>query len=215
MNARGFTLIEVMIALFVLAIMAGIAWQGVDMVVRSRDTARARTEAVLRLHSVISQWESDLRAMVTTQDVSDVAPGFEVQGNAMRLIRQSPEGYRVVVWSLRGNQWYRWNSPPQTRAESLQEAWLGSYQLMGNEAGTLRTLSGISGLQLYTFSSQSNAWSNALSTGDRTADDTSGKQRDALPDGIRLVLSFQGSTVGPGSASATGTLTRTLRLVHP
>ena len=35
-GARGFTLVEVLVALLVMAVMAGMAWQGVDGIVRSR-----------------------------------------------------------------------------------------------------------------------------------------------------------------------------------
>jgi general secretion pathway protein J len=229
---RGFTLIEVMVSLFILAVMAGMAWQGVDMVVRSRDSARARTEATLRLHSVLTQWEMDLREMIAT----DIAPGFEAQGNAMRLTRQTPQGIQVVSWTVRAGGWYRWASAPATRSEALQEAWLASYQLLGNEDGTLKALSGVKGLQLHKFSTQSMSWTNAQSTGD-LEDVTSvvtvgaegkeniapGKRSEALPDGVRLLISFvPGSTNEPQTAAGTppvvggtGTITRVLRLVHP
>ena len=53
----GFTLVEVLVAMVVMAIMAGMAWQGVDGIVRARDSSQARLEQTLRLNSVIGQWE--------------------------------------------------------------------------------------------------------------------------------------------------------------
>jgi general secretion pathway protein J len=220
-----------MVSLFILAVMAGMAWQGVDMVVRSRDASRERTESTLRLQSVLTQWEMDLREMTAT----DFAPGFEAQGNTMRLTRQTPQGMQVVAWTVRAGNWVRWASTPVTRAELLQEAWLSSYQLLGNEAGTLKALGGVKGLQLHKFSSTSMAWTNAQSTGDLedaavvtvgadgTATPPQNKRSEALPDGVRLLISFApGSANPPADANGspavgggTGTITRVLRLVHP
>ena len=60
---RGFTLIEVLVALLVMAIMAGMAWRGIDVLVRSRDSAETRLAQTARLHTVLAQWEADLRAV--------------------------------------------------------------------------------------------------------------------------------------------------------
>ena len=60
-RSRGFTLIELLVALSIMAVMAAMAWQGVDAVVRSREITQAHMERLLRLQSVMSQWEIDLR----------------------------------------------------------------------------------------------------------------------------------------------------------
>ena len=49
MKARGFTLVEVLVALVVMSILAGLSWQGVDAMVRSRDAVGATAERGLRL----------------------------------------------------------------------------------------------------------------------------------------------------------------------
>jgi general secretion pathway protein J len=53
----GFTLVEVLVALMIMALMAAMAWQGVDGVVRSRNDSQARLEQTLRLNTVVAQWE--------------------------------------------------------------------------------------------------------------------------------------------------------------
>ena len=54
-SARGFTLVEVLVALVVMAIMSLMAWQGVDGIVRTREISQARLEQTLRLETVIAQ----------------------------------------------------------------------------------------------------------------------------------------------------------------
>ena len=49
----------------------------------------------------------------------------------------------MVAWALREGQWTRWMSPVTTRANELQEHWLRSQQLLGNESGQLQLLDGV------------------------------------------------------------------------
>lgn len=161
-RSRGFTLIELLVALSIMAVMAAMAWQGVDAVVRSREITQAHMERLLRLQSVMSQWEIDLREVHDSQ----VVPGLNFDGATLRLTRRRPEGLQVVAWTLRGGTLWRWSSPAVTAMDALQEHWMRSYQLLGSEAGTLAMLHGVSQWQLYHYHQSSSSWSNAQSSGD-------------------------------------------------
>ncbi|EWS57122.1 prepilin-type N-terminal cleavage/methylation domain-containing protein [Methylibium sp. T29] len=199
----GFTLVEVLVALLIMAIVAALSWKGIDAIVRSRDISSQRLEQQLRLQSVIAQWEADLAEI---QD-SGIVPALQFDGASLRLTRRQAAGLQLVVWSLRGDSWTRWAGPAVTRGADLREAWLQSQQLLGNEAEQLRALSGIANWQLYYW--RGNAWTNAQSSGDAaltTAATPTLVTRQALPGGVRLVLAF---TEGSGRV---GALTRDLRL---
>jgi general secretion pathway protein J len=216
-RGHGFTLVEVLVSLFILALMAGMAWQGIDMVMRSRETVQARMDGLLQLQSVLGQWEADLGQSFDTQQV----PGMTFDGATLRLTRRIDDGVQVVAWTLRGGRLQRWTSPTLRDAEALQEGWLRSYQLLGNEAGTLTMFERVATLQVHVFLASSNAWSNAQSSGDAATGPGGGGdkpqvdpatiagRREVLPDGVRLILTF-----GEGAAHA-GTLRRDIRLVHP
>jgi general secretion pathway protein J len=205
-RSTGFTLIEVLVALFILSMMAAMAWQGVDMVVRSRDIAQGRMETLLRMQSTLAQWDADLHQTIDT----GLVPGLQFDGASLRLTRQHPDGAQMVVWSLHGSTLQRWASEPTTSAETLQELWLQSQQLQGREAGQIDALKGVTQWQVYTYSQQSQSWSNSQSTGDvQPAGGNAANARQALPDGLRLVLQF-----GEGSGMS-GTVTRDVQLVHP
>jgi general secretion pathway protein J len=201
--AAGFTLVEVLVALMVMSIMAVMAWQGVDGIVRARDSNQDRLERSLRLNTVIAQWDQDLAGL---QETSAVPSALSFDGAAVRLIRRTAGGLQLVVWSLRpedgGNTWRRWAGPPATTSGALQDSWLRSQQFQGNEPGQLRTLSGVEQWQVYFF--VGNAWSNAQSTGNvaAPASGAGAPPRQALPSGVRLVLSF-----APGSGHS-GSLIR-------
>ena len=195
-RAAGFTLVEVLVALAVMATMAGLAWRGVDTLLTTRHHHSAAMDTTLRLHATLTQWEADLQALTDTQ----VLPALQFDGATVRLTRHAGSdgavGVQLVAWSLRDGTWWRWASPPVTEVGSLRSQWQRSQVLLGSEPGTVRTVSGLSSVQLYFF--RGNAWSHAQSSGDV---DRSGPVAEKLPLGVRVVLS-----------TAAGPLTRDLVL---
>ena len=93
---RGFTLVEVLVALVIMAVIAVMGWQGVDSMARSRDIGQAASERALRLSTVVAQWEQDLGAVYDSPQV----PGLAFDGASLRLVRRSDGGVQVVVWSV-------------------------------------------------------------------------------------------------------------------
>ena len=61
-RARGFTLVELLVALFVLALLAGLSWRGLDTMMRARQQTEARADEVLALQAGLAQWQADLDA---------------------------------------------------------------------------------------------------------------------------------------------------------
>ena len=157
---RGFTLVEVLVALVIMAVVAAMGWQGVAGMSRAREIAAAASERTLRLSAVVGQWEADLAAVYDSPQV----PGLSFDGASLRIARRTEDGVQLVVWSLREGLWRRWPGPVSRRAGELQQAWLASQQLQGNEPGQLQLLDGVTDWQLYFWRGQ--GWSNAQSSGD-------------------------------------------------
>ncbi len=219
LNGSGFTLVEVLVALFVMSTVAIMAWQGIDGMVRARDATQTRLGDTLQLGTVLAQWDFDLAAV---QDSG--VPAITFDGNTLRLTRRAEAGMQLVVWSLRpqdggnGQRWLRWASPVVTRSSELLEHWLRSQQFQGAETGQVQVLSGVSQWQLYFY--RVNGWANAQSSGDVAPVEVSPSpspsagagagsvrvQQQLLPTGVRLVLNF-----APGSGRE-GSLTRDIAL---
>jgi general secretion pathway protein J len=212
---RGFTLVEVLVALGIMATLAVMGWQGIDGIVRTRDASQARLDHTLRLGTVLAQWEQDLASL---QDTGAV-PALNYDGKTLRLTRRTDDGVQLVAWSLTSatgsaqtdagtKQWTRWATPPVSGSAALQDSWLRSQLLQSNDPGLLRTLDGVSQVQLYCY--RGNAWSNCQSSGNVVAaappaSGASGVQvgvRTVLPSGLRLVLTFA------SGSGYNGTLTR-------
>lgn len=181
--SSGFTLVEVLVALTIMAVLATMAWQGIDGLIRAREGAQRAGETALRLGTVLAQWEQDLSQI----QQSSAAPGLKFDGASLRLTRRVPSGIQLVVWTLQERQWYRWAAPPVTRIQDLQEWWIRSQQWSAIRGDALKMLEEVDSQQIYFF--RGNAWSNAQSTGDFERNELS-EEVEALPTGVRLVLNL-------------------------
>ncbi len=199
--AAGFTLVEVLVALFILAILAGMAWQGIDGLIRVRDGAQRSTERSLQLATVVAQWELDLNQV----QQSAGAPPLRFDGASLQLTRRTPDGLQLVVWTLQSGTLYRWASPPVTRMQALQEWWLRGQQWSTLQPTALPMITELNQWQVYYYRQGDNAWSNAQSSGNRpqqsaapaapasgasAPDDAETSESDEVPQGVRLVLSL-------------------------
>jgi general secretion pathway protein J len=183
---RGFTLVEVLVALMIMAVLSTMAWRGIDGIVRARDISQAQLDRSLRLNTVMAQWDQDLGALFESTAVPHVA----FDGSTLRLVRQAQGGVQLVAWSRRGERWLRWAGPVVTRAAELQQSWLRSQQLLDDESGQLLLLEGVTDLRIEFF--RNNAWTNPQSSGDvlPAAPGGGAAQREISLTGIRLVLAF-------------------------
>ncbi len=208
--ACGFTLVEVLVALFVMAIMAGMAWRGIDGVARAREAGDGQLQRSLRLTNVMAQWELDLHQIRDTHQV----PAIEFDGATLRLTRRAEGGIQLIAWSVRQNGWTRWASPAVKRVDDLQEAWMHSRMLNGSEPEQLVALDSVTGWQLRFFRNGDNQWSNAQSSGDTTTTPAvpasspsgtpppkNGPAPSGVPIGVRIIL-----------ATAAGPMTRDVQL---
>lgn len=160
---RGFTLVEVLVALVIMAVIAAMGWQGVAGMSRAREIGSAASDRALRLQAVVGQWEADLSQVYDSPPALQM-PGLGFDGSALRLLRRSEGGVQAVVWSLREGVWRRWASPVARSQAELAQAWAIAGTLQGPEPGQLLLFDGIKGWQVYFWRGQ--GWSNAQSTGD-------------------------------------------------
>lgn len=198
-RSRGFTLVELLVSLFVLALMAGLSWRGLDGMMRAREQTAARADEVLALQTGLAQWSADLDAIASFAPT----PPIEWNGRVLRLTRQSSlaasDGIRVVGWTRREGQWRRWQSAPLTTRGELDTAWQQADLWSQNQGGdALRaqevTIAPLLEWQIFFF--RENAWTNPQSAGETTATGTSSPSKtgalpagaNPLPDGVRLVL---------------------------
>jgi len=147
---QGFTLIEVMVAIMLMAVVSLIAWRGLDSVTRADQHLQASTEQTEVLLRALNQMQRDisLRASVElTPPEATQTEGFaavtvrssDSKGFRLDVIRSAPmagDGLQRVRWWLKGDALYRAAAPARDR-----------YPLPAAKDGVV-VLTGVSDLQV-------------------------------------------------------------------
>ena len=195
-RARGFTLIEVLLAVALVALLGVLSWRGLDVMLRTRDITRDHVRDVAALQTSLAQWQTDLDAAFTLSDMPS-SSGMAWDGRSLRLSRRSSTptsdgsdgGLVVVAWTVREQYWLRWQSAPVRTHAELQSAWAQAAQwaqsASGNVGSEQTPLIPVQSWQLFYF--RGNTWSNPLSSAGTPASG-SGTPSDNTPDGVRLEL---------------------------
>ena len=218
---RGFTLVELLVALFAMSLLAVMSWRGLDGMTRAQAQTEARADQVLTLQVGLQQWATDLDAIVQLPQTA----ALDWNGRVLRMTRRgtgatTTDGVMVVAWGRRvingAGTWLRWQSAEVTSRDQLQQAWQqadvwsqnpGPQELQGEVAVTP-----LEEWQLFYF--RGGAWTHPMSSDAMVVrplvtgpafggtPQVPSVQVGNLPDGVRLVL-----TLPPGQAIA-GRLTR-------
>lgn len=208
----GFTLVELLVAIAVMALLAIVSWRGLDGMVRAQQLTRARADAVLTLQTVMDQWGVDLDALQAIEHTEPMAWDGQLLRLTRRSMRQPDEGAVVVAWALRSvegqAQWLRWQSAPvRTRAE-WTDAWARAAQWARTPSDAERrqetVLMPLTGWQLFFY--RGGAWANALSTNTAGSQPQTpgglGSAAASIPEGVRLQITL------PEGGALSGVITR-------
>ena len=165
-RVRGFTLVELLVALFAMALLAVMSWRGLDGMTRAQAITAARADEVLTLQVGLAQWSADLDAIIQLPR----APALDWNGRVLRLTRRdttsAASGVLVVAWTRRDGQWLRWQSPPATLRGDLDRAWQQAErwaQSPGDQDRRLEVaITPLQDWQIFYF--RSDAWTNPQSS---------------------------------------------------
>jgi general secretion pathway protein J len=188
--AAGFTLLELLVALFAMALMAVLGWHGLDAMARARAGTGARAAQSQALQAGLAQWAVDLDALAQLPQ----AAALEWDGRVLRMVRRGvagqPDGLRVVGWTGRQGHWLRWQSPPLATRGEIAAAWqqAGLWALNPGDEERRHEVTVAPLEEWHIYYSREGNWSHPLSGDERTS---------LVPDGVRLVL-----VLPPGQAVA-------------
>lgn len=129
----GFSLLEVLVAVAVFAVVAVLAWGGLDTLARSRAQLAEQAESLTALQRAVGRLERDLR-QAAPRPVRDAdggtLPALRGSAEGVELTRYAPSGgwespvpaLERLAWRCRDGRLERWRWPvldraPDTRAQ--------------------------------------------------------------------------------------------------
>ncbi|HDR9757195.1 TPA: type II secretion system protein J [Burkholderia cepacia] len=124
-GARGFTLIEMLVAIALLAVIALLSWRGLDATIRGRDDIASNLAQTRLLGRYFSQLQFDLANLVTADEV--FGPPLRIRPNELVMVRHlgvggGPAQMQVVRYQLKGRELVRSASQPLASLADVEEA---------------------------------------------------------------------------------------------
>jgi len=116
-HQKGFTLIEVLVALALMALLSLISWRALDMVERSNGRLNASADDTLGLVRVLGQIESDISRHASNDILTSamqwdpsaptsaiLPPGIVWHEPVLTVLRSAHNGaWQKVIWGMEGN----------------------------------------------------------------------------------------------------------------
>lgn len=127
MRARGFTLVELLVAISILAMVAVLGWRGLDGIVRARVSLTEQMETTRGMQLAFAQMQSDCEHMADST-LLDKRPFLLADNDRVTLVRQSfvenePMRLQVVAYRIRDGKLTRRESAGTRDLVQLDVLW--------------------------------------------------------------------------------------------
>jgi general secretion pathway protein J len=156
----GLTLIELLIAITVLAVVAVLGWRGLDSIVRSRIALSADMERTRGVQLAFAQLERDC-ANIISPELFPNRPPLVAEQQRLVLIRKvlteiKPVRLQIVVYRVRNGVLSRRESRPTRDLSELETAWLINDDSLVREEVALEA--GVGALGVRVWASNAITW---------------------------------------------------------
>jgi general secretion pathway protein J len=209
---RGFTLVELLIAISVLAMIAVLGWRGLDSIGRARVALNADLEQTRGLQLAFAQMQSDASHVVKAESIGSRVT-LDAQPGRLTLVRHvfadnQPSRVQVVAYRLVNGVLTRRESIATRDLTALDSSWTSA--LADTDSASTQPVvlqSGVSQMAIRTWNDDGAGWrtgTNALDSGSRQAPSTTGTgttgatgatgTQQAKTTGFEVSLSLQDSS---------------------
>jgi general secretion pathway protein J len=124
-SQRGLTLVELLVAISVMAFVAVLGWRGLDSITRARASLNQDLEQTRGLQLAFAQMQTDCMIVVNAAEIDGRAP-LQVDPARITLIRRTqpeaqPGALQLVTYRLRDGLLTREESPPTRDLTRLEQ----------------------------------------------------------------------------------------------
>ncbi len=186
-RARGFTLVELLVAISILAMVAVLGWRGLDGIVRARVALTDQMEVTRGMQLAFAQMQSDAEHMAD-RELLDKRPFLLADNDRMTLVRTSfvenePMRLQVVAYRIRDGMLTRRESAGTRDLAQLDVLWKAAI----SDADTTPPVvlqAGVTGMQVQTW--EGNQW--------RQGSNQAREQQvlEVAPTGLQVALQVRG-----------------------
>ena len=191
----GLTLIELLIAITVLAVVAVLGWRGLDSIVRSRIALTAEMERTRGVQLAFAQLERDCANIVGPDIVPDLPP-LAAQQQRLVLIRKvfsenQPVRLQVVAYRVRDGVLSRRESRPTRDLSELATSWLINDDSTARDEVALKA--GVSAIMVRVWASNAITWRTVDINAPQMATDTAAAGSAPVLTGLEVSLQLEGA----------------------
>ena len=157
----GFTLVELLVAISILAIVAVLGWRGLDGIVRGRIILTEQMETTRGMQLAFAQMQSDCEHLAEA-DVLGRRPYLQWDADRLTLVRKvyvenEPSRLQVVSYRISGNQLLRRESPGTRNLLELDQLWQSiASDAPAQNSPPVALQNGVLGMQIQVW--RNNAW---------------------------------------------------------
>ncbi|WP_211442328.1 PulJ/GspJ family protein [Collimonas humicola] len=194
-GSRGFTLVELIIAVTILAMVAILGWRGLDGIVRSRISLTAEMEQTRGMQLTFAQLQSDC-AQIAPKMLMTTRPYLSAEPGRLLMVRlvfadQQPTRLQVVDYRLRDGRLTRQESVATRDPSVIDTWWQNALNDSGDGANSQAVLlqSDIASMQTQVWGSDQQGWrpSSAISAGSQDSSANANKWT-----GLQVALQLRG-----------------------
>ncbi len=189
----GLTLVELLVAISILAIVAVLGWRGLDGIVRARIALTSDLEQTREMQLTFAQLQSDSLHLATPSILSN-RPAINTKPEQLNMVRtvfsdDQPSQLQVVSYQIKNGVLTRRESATTRDLTELDALWQSTISNADTSA-TVTLQSGVSAMNLRLWLNDGKGWRTTIETPPGTTPNPA--INPLRPTGLEIALQLQG-----------------------